>query len=703
MAKANNTGYNVFVVDMEVNGSVTRQTIDAYRAIYAATSDEAMTAIAWSNPATFQISDATAAHTGTGVQVDGNPTNGNPYVLKLPATITANIVGSLTGTADSAKTLVNAQGTAYSVGSTTLPVYFLNGVPTVTSGTLAVDITGSAHDAAAWTTMVSFFVADATAAHTGAATMVDGSDTTNGYTLKLPATITATLIGNASSADKLNTDAGSTTKPVYFASGVPVACGNTLDVDISGNAATADSAAAFSTSAGTDGIPIYLNASGIPTQVTKVNANLIDGVLSLANIPRGAQERMIKVTDLTAMRALTVTDIDEGDVVQTMDDGQMYYVTAATAQGVDYTNTANTLGFNQFTAGSATYAATAGTADYLSNSPTFHLMDGAVSTPVAFDGYNSVTIAVSQLNANYMTAGILGVAYGGTGKTSWTQYALVYASATNALGQLPLGTADQVLVSGGNNAAPHWEEQANIAAGTAAALATSVAINDTAFDGTASITTAKWGTARNIKIASSDGSNESAAVSVDGSAAVTLKLASTIKANLTGKADTAGTADGLAYQLYVTLRDVNGSDANLDAYGSPSMAADVYHTIGPDNLFNVYKVSGFTTNASAGSWVAITTPSGMTTGSYIVQIKVNGTKFSNEYFTGTMSYSSANAGATQGDSDEVFLHSAGSGSSGERIYFRTRRVGSGKIVMEFCPTTAITSDERFDITFRKMI
>ena len=58
-------------------------------------------------------------------------------------------------------------------------------------------------------------------------------------------TFTGNLIGNANSAttadtaDKLSSNAGTATKPVYFNGGVPVQCDNTLDVSISGKADTA--------------------------------------------------------------------------------------------------------------------------------------------------------------------------------------------------------------------------------------------------------------------------------------------------------------------------------------------------------------------------------------------------------------------------------------------------------------------------------
>lgn len=54
------------------------------------------------------------------------------------------------------------------------------------------------------------------------------------------------ITGNAATstlavtAGKLNTNAGSATKPVYFGDGIPKQCNDTLTVDISGNAGTAD-------------------------------------------------------------------------------------------------------------------------------------------------------------------------------------------------------------------------------------------------------------------------------------------------------------------------------------------------------------------------------------------------------------------------------------------------------------------------------
>ena len=54
-----------------------------------------------------------------------------------------------------------------------------------------------------------------------------------------------------------------------------------------------------------------------------------------------------------------------------------------------------------------------------------------------------------------LTVGTMGVAYGGTGKSSWTANGIIYASASGTLSQLSLGTAGYILQSGGTSA-PSW-------------------------------------------------------------------------------------------------------------------------------------------------------------------------------------------------------------------------------------------------------
>lgn len=67
--------------------------------------------------------------------------------------------------------------------------------------------------------------------------------------------------------------------------------------------------------------------------------------------------------------------------------------------------------------------------------------------------------------------GTLGVSYGGTGKISWSQYGLLYASTSNVLSQLDVGTSGQILQSNGN-ATPTWVDQSDLSVSTATKLAT---------------------------------------------------------------------------------------------------------------------------------------------------------------------------------------------------------------------------------------
>ena len=101
-------------------------------------------------------------------------------------------------------------------------------------------------------------------------------------------------------------------------------------------------------------------------------------------------------------------------------------------------------------------------------------------------------------------------------------------------------------------------------AASATKLQTARTINGTSFDGTANITTTNWGTARNISI--TDGTNTSTAVSVNGSANVSLKLPATIKANLTGNA---ATATKLAAKRTIALSGAaTGTATGFDGSGN---------------------------------------------------------------------------------------------------------------------------------------
>lgn len=100
----------------------------------------------------------------------------------------------------------------------------------------------------------------------------------------------------------------------------------------------------------------------------------------------------------------------------------------------------------------------------------------------------------------------------------------------NVNGSYILGKSDRRWADGyfsGTVTATTFKGSLSGNASTATKLQTTRTINGTNFNGSADITTTKWGIARNISI--TDGTNTSTAVSVDGSEAITLNLPSTVK------------------------------------------------------------------------------------------------------------------------------------------------------------------------------
>ena len=110
-------------------------------------------------------------------------------------------------------------------------------------------------------------------------------------------------------------------------------------------------------------------------------------------------------------------------------------------------------------------------------------------------------------------------------------------------------------------------------ASTATKLATTRKINGTDFDGTTAITTSSWGSARNVSIGDASSTNTGAAVSVNGSSNITLKLPSTIKATLTGNAST---ATKLAVSKKINNTSFDGSSDITTAKWGTSREIKIY-------------------------------------------------------------------------------------------------------------------------------
>lgn len=108
--------------------------------------------------------------------------------------------------------------------------------------------------------------------------------------------------------------------------------------------------------------------------------------------------------------------------------------------------------------------------------------------------------------------------------------------------------------------------------GSADQLSSNYKINGTAFNGSKDITTASWGTARNVSI--TDGTNTGTATSMGAatSGSYSLKLPTTIKATLTGNAST---ATSLAKAVTIALAgDVSGS-ASFNGAGDITINTEV--------------------------------------------------------------------------------------------------------------------------------
>ena len=169
-----------------------------------------------------------------------------------------------------------------------------------------------------------------------------------------------------------------------------------------------------------------------------------------------------------------------------------------------------------------------------------------------------------------------------------TELTIVYNNADTLGGTAKSGLLTALSSSTGTNLSltvgGTTKTVADLYATAAEKLLTARTINGTSFNGTANITTAQWGTARNIAIASSNGGGAGAATSVNGSANVTLKLPATITATLSGNASSAtklATARTLWGQSFNGTSNVSGSlssvvDISMTGRVSTGKATNTY-------------------------------------------------------------------------------------------------------------------------------
>jgi hypothetical protein len=407
-----------------------------------------------------------------------------------------------------------------SVGSVKLPVYFADGVPIqIGSEDIGISISGNAATATKATQdgngkVITDTYATTTALETGLAAK---ANVTHAHLYAG----SSSEGGSATSAEKLNTNAGSSILPVYFSDGVPVAIDNSgVEISITGNAATANSAL----TAGT--------ADKTQATLTVGNKNF-----------NGSSAVTITAEDLglsSAMKfiGVTTTTIEDGSTANTIiiDD-----VLVDAEKG------------NVVLNGHLEYIWTGSKWEILGDEQSYALKSIQVLAGDGLSGGGTLQSAITLAHAD--TSSQSSVTTGG--RTYINSITLDDYGHVTALGTKT--ETDQTTISGN--------------AGSATKLQIPKNINGTAFDGSADITTDTWGTARNVYISDNDGVNTSVATEVDGSGNVTLKLPTTINASVTGSA---GSISGMTFKDNTAVSSLGWEDNTSGSTQLPTVNTIAY-------------------------------------------------------------------------------------------------------------------------------
>lgn len=186
-------------------------------------------------------------------------------------------------------------------------------------------------------------------------------------------------------------------------------------------------------------------------------------------------------------------------------------------------------------------------------------------------------------------------------------------------------------------------------AATATKLATARKINGTDFDGSAAITTSSWGTARNVTVQDSDGTNSATAVSVDGSAAITLKLPATIKASITGNVSgSSGSCTGNAATATSATKATQDGDGNVikDTYIKKSVGT----TAGDLLYFSAANTPARLAKGSNGQVLMVNSSGNLSWGT----VSTSDTKVTNTLNTTSKFYITGTTSATTNTGTQIF-------------------------------------------------
>ena len=183
--------------------------------------------------------------------------------------------------------------------------------------TLTGDVTGTASSTAGWSLETTLANSGVTAGSYGPD---QASDTTLGF-------------GDSVKVPKVTVDA----KGRVTAAGITEFTLPATPTDVTGNAGTATKLAATKnisiSGAATAGAVGFDGSNDVNLNVTSLDATKLSGLVPIESIPQGALERLVIVADQTAMLALTVNDVQNGDTVKLNNPGTMYYVNDQTKLG----------------------------------------------------------------------------------------------------------------------------------------------------------------------------------------------------------------------------------------------------------------------------------------------------------------------------------------------------------------------------------
>lgn len=183
--------------------------------------------------------------------------------------------------------------------------------------------------------------------------------------------------------------------------------------------------------------------------ITDVAASKITGIIDLQNLPAGALERLVPVTNDAARFALTTDDIQKGDTVKVEETGKMYFV-------IDDSKLNSEDGYSVYTAGTATSVPWSGVTD----KPT--IGDGRItvkqngeevgSFTVNQEGAAEINLADTKYTLPVATVDALGGVKSATGDNKVT-VAEDGVATVDSVALSSIKANDTVLVLDGGNAA----------------------------------------------------------------------------------------------------------------------------------------------------------------------------------------------------------------------------------------------------------